>query len=167
MPDFGSGSSYEQSHFFFTQSKSPRILLWPLFCRWGCWGTERLSNLCRVTQQVSSRAWIWSQQLDPRCYILNCHGTKPNYKLSLLGAQRTPRLLSVGIQSVFKEKLMFSSARKGWGTYVGQICEEASPANDSRRKVSQGHLFTLRDASHFIGPWLLFILVDLSSGLHG
>lgn len=77
------------------------------------------------------------------------------------------RLLSVGIQSVFKEKLMFSSARKGWGTYVGQICEEASPANDSRRKVSQGHLFTLRDASHFIGPWLLFILVDLSSGLHG
>lgn len=100
--------------------------------------------------------------------VLNCHGTKPNYKRSPLGAQRRPpRLLSVGIQNVFKEKLMFSSARKGWDTRAGQIREEASPADDSRRKVSQGHLFTLRDASHFVGPWLLFILVDLSSGLHG
>ena len=65
MPDSGPGSSYERSHFFFTQSKSSRTLLRPLFHRWGCWGRE-LSNLYRVTQQVSRRAWIWSQQLDPR-----------------------------------------------------------------------------------------------------
>ena len=76
------------------------------------------------------------------------------------------RHLSVGVQNAFKEKLMFSSAGRVGAPVLGKYVRRLlllMIVEEKRHKAICLHL----DASHFIGPWLLFILVDLRSGLHG
>lgn len=38
-------------------------LLLSLLCRWGCWGTVKVSNLPKVWQLTSDRSGIWSQAI--------------------------------------------------------------------------------------------------------
>ena len=62
-----------------------------------------------------------ARQLDPRVHIFSTAMALNHTMNEALWEHREEplRLLSVGVQDVFKEELMFSSARKGWDTCVG------------------------------------------------